>query len=79
MKNVSMIVELKKGRVWTATRTETDETEIYKSLSHDLIAKKIHGASYIVRIKDVCNYDGTRTITVTYNNDVRRVYTIEFH
>ena len=39
MKNVSMIVELKQGRAWIATRTETDETEIYKSLSKDLIAK----------------------------------------
>lgn len=40
MKNVSMVIELKQGRAWVATRTETDETEIYKSLSHDLIAKK---------------------------------------
>lgn len=56
----------------------TDPCEIYKRLSHELIAKKIHKCAYIKKISDKCNYDGTRNITVFHDNGVKDVYTIEF-
>lgn len=70
--------EIKQGKVYTVDRVVTDSLTIHESLAHDLIAKKLHNASYIKSIKDRCNYDGTRTITVTYDNGCRRVYKIKF-
>ena len=77
MKGISRTVERKTGRAWSATYTTTDATTIYKDLAHDLQAKYIHRASYVKRITDRCNYDGTRTITVTYDNDTRSIYIVE--
>jgi hypothetical protein len=77
MKEINKIVEIKNGRKWETERVITEESEVYKSLAHDLIAKKIHACTYIKSIKRICNYDGTQTITVTYNNDCRSIYTVE--
>lgn len=76
MRTIQKIVEIKEGRNWAASYTETNEAEIYKSLATDLINKKIHAAAYIKSIKRVPNYDGTQKITVTYDNDCRAVYTV---
>lgn len=53
-----------------------DRELVYKELCHDLWAKHICKATYIKRITDRNNYDGTRTITVLYDNAVKRVYTV---
>ena len=78
MKSEKMTIQIKEGRSWTTTNIISDPVEVYRSLSHDMIAKKLHACSYIKRIEDRSNYDGTRTIKVTYDNSVRRVYVIEF-
>lgn len=78
MKSETMQILIKEGKTWNVNRTVTDKEEIYRSLSHDMIAKKIHKATYIRSISDRCNYDGTRTITVTYDNDCKRIYTINW-
>ena len=79
----TMRIEEKVGRNWEFVRAVNSEMdggreEIYHSLMHDMIAKKLHQCTYIKSIKDRSNYDGTRTITVTYDNSVRRVYVIKF-
>ena len=57
-------------------RTE-DVNEVHERLMHDLIAKKLHGCTYITRITDRSNYDGTRTIEVYYDNCTKCVYIVE--
>lgn len=54
-----------------------NERKIYKSLASDLLAKKVHKCTYINRICDRSNYDGTRTITVYYDNGTKSVYIVE--
>lgn len=60
--------ERKLGRKWVNTYETTNEADIYDRLAHELIAKKLHACTYISRITDRNNYDGTRTIVVTYSN-----------
>jgi hypothetical protein len=45
----------------------------------DMVNKKICACTYIKSIKRTQLYTGFEKITVTYDNDVRRVYTIESH
>lgn len=79
MKKIEKVVEIKNGKSWSVSHVVTDETEIYKSLSCDFIAKKLNSCSYIKSIKRTPNYDGTQTITVLYNNDCRSIYTVADH
>lgn len=78
MKPIEMITQIKENGVYITDweLTVCDLESIYSSLVYDLINKKIHKASYIRSIKRVCNYDGTQDIIVTYDNNVRRIYTI---
>ena len=81
MKNteVSKTVYVKILRKWEVSHTVTNETEVYDSLAHDLINKKIHCCNYIKSIKHTPNYNGTQTITVNYDNDCKAVYIIPSH
>lgn len=78
MKPIIMIVQLKVNGTYSTCSdyTLTDEESVYTCLAHDLINKKILKCMYIRSIKRVCNYDGTQDIIVTYDNNVRRIYTI---
>ncbi len=67
-------IEIKEGKKYVMSREITDPLEIYKSLSDDLIHKYCLKAKY--RITQTNNFDGTRTVKVAYDNDVRRIYTI---
>ena len=78
MKKEAMRIEKRNGGKWETVSVYTDPVKIYESLAKDMIAKKIHKCTYIRAIKDRCNYNGTRDITVSYDNGVRRVYTIEW-
>ena len=75
-RKITRTVEVKKGRTWETTHSTDNATEVYESLAHDLHAKYICKAAYIRRITDRSNYDGTRTVTVTYDNDCRSTYII---
>lgn len=77
MKQIQRVAEKKTGKKWEQTFVTTDEKEVYESLARDLIAKKIHHCSWIVRISDDSNYDGTRKIVVTYDNGCRSIYTVK--
>lgn len=69
-------VEIKNGKAWVVEFVDTDELLVYKSLTDDLIAKKINQCSYIKSIKRTQLYNGTQKITVVYNNDCRAIYEI---
>lgn len=77
MKEIKKVVEIKNGKIWEILTVITDELSIYESLSTDLINKKLNNCGYIKTIKRAPNYDGTQTITVTYNNDCRSIYTVK--
>ena len=76
MREIKRVIEIKNGSKWGLSHVVTDETEIYKCLSTDLIAKKLNNCSYIKSIKRIPNYDGTQTITVDYGNGCRSIYTV---
>ena len=76
---VNMTIEVKNGKTYEAERIVEDRAEVYESLARDLISKKINACTYIKSIKRTPLYNGFEKITVTYDNDVRRVYTIESH
>lgn len=78
MKQSQRLVEKKVDKKWIESFKETDENKIWESLAKDLIAKKIHKAKWIKSIHDGSNYDGTRNITVYYDNNVRAIYTIKY-
>ena len=64
-------------RVWVDESINDNPEQVYSSLAKDMVAKKLHKCGYIQSIRERSNYDGTRDVTVTYDNGVRRVYTIE--
>ena len=69
-------MQVKEGRDWLTTFTETDPAEVYKSLSLDLINKKFAKVAYIKSIRRVTDFEGMQKITVTYDNGSRRVYSV---
>lgn len=76
MKGISRVVEVKEGKKYVESMRQTDPATVYEYLSKELIAKKINQCTYIRSIKRQNNYDGTQNITVTYDNNVRAIYTI---
>lgn len=75
-KAVSCEIMVKTGKEYKTTAIWRDGETVYKELSHDLWAKHIAKATYIKRITDRNNYDGTREIVVYYDNGVKRIYTV---
>lgn len=67
------IAQKKNGKTWVNTYIDNDAASVYKSLSIDMIAKKINQARYIKSIKRVQHYTHVEII-VTYDNNVRSVY-----
>ena len=76
---VNMTIEVKNGKTYEVTNVIEDRAEVYESLARDLINKKLCSCTYIKSIKRVNLYNGFEKITVTYDNDVRRIYVIESH
>ena len=77
MREIKREFQIRSGNKWGTTHETTDPAEVYEFLSRDLIAKKINACTYIKSIKRVNNYDGTQTITVTYDSATRNIYTIK--
>ena len=78
MREMQRLVEQKVNNAWVETFRETDENKIWESRAKDLIAKKLHKATWIRSVRDSSNYDGTRDITVYYDNGVRSIYTVKY-
>lgn len=78
MREAKRVVEVKRnGKYVPEQYVEQNGEEVYRYLANDLIAKKLNQCTYIRSIKRRNNYDGTQTVTVTYDNDVRAIYTVE--
>ena len=77
MREINLVIEIKRGKKWEKEMVITNETLVYKYLANDLISKKLNGCTFIKTIKRVSNYDGTQTITVTFDNDCRNIYTVK--
>ena len=77
MREIKKVLEKKVGRTYEVETIITDTERIYTDLATEIIAKKLHNCTWITRITDNCNYDGTRTITITYNNGYRSRYTVK--
>lgn len=67
------------GKQYETKYIDTNAETVYEDLSHELIAKKICGCTWIKRIERVNMYDGTERITVTYDHGGRSVYTVSAH
>lgn len=78
-REISKTTYVKEGRTWEKSYTTNNSTEVYESLALDLINKKIHACTFIKSIKRTPNYDGTQTITVTYDNNCKTVYIVSDH
>lgn len=72
-------MEVKEGKNWIETYSTTDEVDVLEWLVNDLISKYMFKSRTIKRIKELNNYDGTRTITVYYegNQAARSVYIVK--
>lgn len=75
-KTVSCEILVKVNGKYSTSAIWREQELVYRELSHDLWAKHIAKATYIKRITDKSNYDGTREITVLYDNGVKRIYTV---
>lgn len=75
-KTVCCEIMVKAGNKYNTSAIWRDSDLVYKELCHDMWAKHIAKAAYIKRISDKSNYDGTREITVLYDNGVKRIYTV---
>lgn len=64
---------------WKLIGYKNEEVEVYESLMHDLIAKKLEHCTYITRIQRIQKYNGFIEIIVTFTGDIRRIYTIKSH
>lgn len=73
---ISRIAQTLVNNNWINSFEEYNETEIYKSLSRDLIAKKLNKCKYITKITRQQHYNRFITITVTYDNNNRSIYTV---
>ena len=73
------IIEERTGRKWIETAVYTDAAEVYNSLSHDLIGKKLNKCTWIKSIKKTPLYNGTDKIVVDYGNGTRSIYIVETH
>ena len=77
MREIKREFQIRVGKTWSTTLEDTDPASVYEFLTHDLIAKKLNACTYIKSIKRVNNYDGTQTITVTYDSATRNVYGVK--
>lgn len=78
MKTMRIAYKKDSNNKWIVTFAENNETNIYKSLSADIVAKKINNCQYIKSIKRVQRYTHVE-ITVLYDNNTKSVYYLPAH
>ena len=76
---VQYIFQQKQGREYVTKYVCNDPVQVHEDLTHELISKKINECRWIRSIKRTPLYNGFQKITVQYDNDSRRVYTITDH
>lgn len=75
----NVVFEKKIGKTFEQTCSSEDKEQVYENLTHELIAKKMCGCSYIRSITRKQLYNGFVKITVSYDNGDRRIYHINDH
>lgn len=76
MKDIRFSVLVKRGNKWECDYTKADVFTVYKALAEDLQAKYVMHCKYITRIIQRPNYDGTRNITVYFDNGVKHEFIV---
>ena len=79
MKNnrIMKTVQIKQGKKWIESYTDTNAKNVFESFTGDLVAKKIDHADFVKSIRKTQNlYNGFYKYVVTYSNGVRAVYII---
>lgn len=71
------VMEEKQNGKYIPVYETTEKIDVLEWLTSDLMAKYLHKASYVKRIQDTPNYNGTRTVTVYYDNNTRSIYTVK--
>lgn len=74
-KNIYRAFEKKEGRNWIETFRTTDENQIYKDLSSELLYCRVFKSPRYHRMTQNNNYDGTRTI-IFYTDYGRSIYRV---
>lgn len=73
---ISFKVLVKRGNKWYCDMVKTDVLTVYKALAEDLTNKYVMKCTYITRVVQRPNYDGTRSITVYFDNGVKHEFTV---
>ena len=79
MKNnrIMKTVQVKQGKKWIESYTDTNAKNVFESFACDLVAKKIDHADFVKSFRKTQNlYNGFYKYVVTYSNGVRAVYII---
>lgn len=79
MKNnrIMKTVQVKQGKKWIESYTDTNAKNVFESFTGDLVTKKIDHADFVKSIRKTQNlYNGFYKYVVTYSNGVRAVYII---
>lgn len=66
------------GNRWIDTYLDTDNVNVWRALSSDMVQKKINKCTYIMSIKRKQCYTHTE-ICVTYDNNNRSIYYLPAH
>lgn len=70
-------VQVKQGKKWIESYTDTNAKNVFESFTGDLVTKKIDHADFVKSIRKTQNlYNGFYKYVVTYSNGVRAVYII---
>lgn len=64
------------GRKWVFKSESTDKGRVLEQLTSVLRARYFNGASWVKRLTQRNNYDGTYDITAIYDNGYKSIFTI---
>ena len=76
MKKISLHDYIKNGSKWEESFSTTDQKAVYQLLAQAMVRRYVHKAAGILRVLDRSNYDGTRTVTIYYDNNCKSEYIV---
>ena len=70
-------IQIKQGKKWIESYTDTNAQNVFESFIGDLVAKKFDHADFVKSIRRAqVLYNGFYKYVVTYSNGVRAIYII---
>lgn len=76
VKSIHHDVQRKMGRNWETTFSENDPYKSTRRLLDELYSKYVFKDAYYKQVKRIPHFDGTATIIVYLENDLRVVYEV---